>query len=163
LGEFLDAGAAEVVLPLLAIALVSLLFGLIRRHLASPPDSASPGPAAAFAALVCVALYTLGRILDPLLISLLARPEWFPETRWAAVGWFEWKLLGRPWAWGALPLSEHPNLAIVVHVIVWIGLWAAVRFVLEWLSTADLRWSAPTRDLPWFYPWVGAATTRRAD
>ncbi len=164
LAEFLDAGAAEVVMPLLAIALLALIGGLIRRWVAAAPDSPTPGPAAVGAALACVLTYAFGRLVDPLLASLLSRPAWFPEPRWAAVGWFEWKLLGRPWAWGALPLAEHPGLAILVHVVVWAALWVAVRFVLDWLGASGrLRWSEPTRDLPWYSRWVGSSTTRRAD
>jgi hypothetical protein len=163
LAELLDAGAAQIVLPLFLVTLTTLLIGLLRRRLAADPDAASPGPAAVAAALACVLLYALGRGLDPLLSSLLDRPAWFPEARWPAVGWFEWKLLGRPWAWGALPLAEHPGLAIVVHVVVWVALWAGLRLLLDWLSTGDLRWSAPTGDLPWYFRWVGSSTTRRAD
>jgi hypothetical protein len=164
--ELLDAGAAQVILPLLVVALLLLLGGLIRRQLFAPPNSPSAGPPAAAAALVCVGLYVVGRGLDPLLASLLRRPEWFPEELWANVGWFEWKLLGRPWIWGALPLSDHPALAILVHVVVWGVVWVAVRAVLEWIWSADLRWNSPDRDLghlPWYFPWVGSSTTRRAD
>ncbi|NVB40973.1 hypothetical protein G6O69_24245 [Pseudenhygromyxa sp. WMMC2535] len=163
LAEFLDAEAAQIVLPLLAIAFVSLIVGLIRRQLAAPPDSATPGPPAAAAALSCVALYLFGRLVDPLLTSLLTRPAWFPADSWAEVGWFEWKLLGRPWAWGALPLEHHPSLALLVHAVVWTGVWLVLRFGFEWLWAGPLRWSAPTRDLPWYFRWVGSSTTRRAD
>ena len=163
IAELLDAGAAQIVLPLFVMTLAAVLVGLIRRRLAAIPDAPTPGPAAVAAALACVLLYALGRAFDPLLSSLLARPVWFPEDRWADVGWFEWKLLGRPWAWGALPLADHPGLAIVVHVIVWVAAWAGLRFVLDWLWAGDLRWSAPTRDLPSYFRWVGSSTTRRAD
>jgi hypothetical protein len=163
IAEFLDAGAGKVVLPLFAIALLVLLVGLIRQRFSAAPDSATPGPAAIGAALACVLLYAFGRAVDPLLASLLARPEWFPADRWEAVGWFEWKLLGRPWAWGALPLRDHPGLAILVHTIVWVALWVGLRFVLDWIWASRLRWSAPTRDLPWYFRWVGSSTTRRAD
>ncbi|PRQ02820.1 hypothetical protein ENSA5_20850 [Enhygromyxa salina] len=112
---------------------------------------------------MCVALYLLGRALDPLLASLLHRPTWFPEAAWAEVGWFEWKLLGRPWAWGALPLAEHPGLALFVHVVVWAAVWALVRLLLDWIWAAGLRWSEPTRGLPGYFAWVGSSTTRRAD
>lgn len=163
IAEFLDAGAAKVVLPLLAAALSALLVSLIRRYLAAPPDSATPGPAAVGAALACVLLYTFGRAVDPLLASLLTQPEWFPTERWQHVGWFEWKLLGRPWAWGALPLRDHPGLAILVHAIVWGVLWSGIRLLLDRLWATRLRWSAPTRDLPGYFRWVGSSTTRRAD
>ncbi|HVH97573.1 MAG TPA: hypothetical protein VM869_02645, partial [Enhygromyxa sp.] len=163
IAEFLDAGAAMVVLPLLAIALLVLIASLIRHYVSGPRDSATPGPPAVGAALACVLLYTFGRAVDPLLASLLARPEWFPADRWDAVGWFEWKLLGRPWAWGALPLRDHPGLGIVVHTIVWVALWTGLRLVLDWIWASRLRWSEPTRDLPWYFRWVGSSTTRRAD
>ncbi|MCA9684784.1 MAG: hypothetical protein KC457_21545 [Myxococcales bacterium] len=163
LADFLNAGAARVVLPLLGLAALALLVGLLRRKLTAPPDSASPGPPAVAAAMACVFLYLFGRLLDPLLASLLTRPSWFPETSWGEVGWFEWKLLGRPWAWGALPLREHPGLAILVHAVVWAAIWVLLRFVLDWIWAAGLRWSAPTRDLPWYFRWVGSSTTRRAD
>ena len=163
IAEFLNAGAAQVVLPMFAIALTSLVAGLISRRLAAPPDSPSPGPTAAGAALLCVLIYCFGRLIDPLLASLLARPEWFPAERWAAVGWFEWKLLGRPWAWGALPLRDYPALSIIVHAIVWIAVWVGLRFLLEWIWAGELRWSEPTRDLPWYFRWVGSSTSRRAD
>src|SRR5262245_13439856 len=65
--ELLDAGAAQVILPLLVVALGVLLVGLIRRQLLAPPDSPSAGPPATAAALVCVGLYMFGRGLDPLL------------------------------------------------------------------------------------------------
>lgn len=166
--EFLDAGAGQIVLPLFGLAVVLLLTGLIRRRLAAPPDAASPGPPAVAAALSCVALYLFGRIVDPLLASLLRRPAWFPEAQWEAVGYFEWKLLGRPWLWGAAPLVEHPGLAILVHVLVWSGVYVVVRALLDWVGGSGvwgsgLAWSRPTRDLPWYYPWVGSSTTRRAD
>jgi hypothetical protein len=163
IADFLDAGAAQVILPVLALALILLIAWLIERRLAAPPDSASVGPSATAAALVCVGLYMFGRVMDPLLASLLRRPAWFPETTWPKVGWFEWKLLGRDWVWGALPLSEHPALAILVHVVVWGVVWSAVRFLLDWVWATNLRWSTPDRDLPWYFPWVGASTSRRAD
>lgn len=163
LAEFLDAGAAGVVIPLLMIALFALIVGLFRRQLTAPPDAPSPGPPAAAAAMICLGLYAFGRAIDPLMASLLSRPSWFPEDTWAQVGWFEWKLLGRPWAWGALPLEAHPGLALVVHAVVWGGLWFVLRFVLDWIWAAGLRWSAPTVDLPWYFRWVGSSTTRRAD
>jgi hypothetical protein len=163
IADFLDAGAAKVILPLLALALILLLAGLIQRRLAAPPNSPSAGPAATAAALVCVGLYMFGRALDPLLTSLLRRPTWFPEQSWADVGWFEWKLLGRDWVWGALPLSEHPALAVLVHVVVWAVIWALVRAMLDWIWAGNLRWNSPERDLPWYFPWVGSSTTRRAD
>src|SRR5690606_34868549 len=163
IAEFLDAGAAKVVLPLYGIAVVALLIALIRRRLAAEHDSATPGPAAVGAALACVLLYAFGRAVDPLLASLLARPGWFPAGRWGAVGWFQWKLRGRPWAWGALRLREHPGVAFLVHTIVWVALWFVLRFALEWIWASHLRWSAPTRDLPWYFRGVGSSTTRRAD
>jgi hypothetical protein len=163
LGSLLEAGASQVILPLLAIAGGLLLAALLRARIGAPPDSPTPGPTAAGAALICVGLYMFGRLVDPLLASLLTRPEWFPADRWAAVGWFEWKLLGRPWAWGALPLREHPSLAIVVHVVVWGALWLGLRFVLDWAWSSNLVWSAPTTNLPWYFRWVGSSTTRRAD
>ncbi|WP_146157743.1 hypothetical protein [Enhygromyxa salina] len=169
IAEFLDAGAARVVMPLVAIALVLLLAGLIRRRFAAPPDAPSPGPAAAAASLVCVGVYMFGRAVDPLLASLMRRPEWLAESAWAQIGWFEWKLLGRPWAWGALPLAEHPGLAILVHVFVWALAWSLIRFVLDWVWAAGLRWSEPrggpsrANQLPWYFAWVGSSTTRRAD
>jgi hypothetical protein len=163
IANFLDAGAAQVVLPLFTLALTLLIVGLIRRRLAAAPDTPSHGPPAVGASLVCVGLYLLGRVLDPLLSSLLHRPPWFPEAAWGEVRWFEWKLLGRPWAWGALPLSEHPGLAILVHVVTWGLVWLVVRFLLDWIWAGDLRFSEPKRDLPWYFPWVGSSTTRRAD
>ncbi|KIG12684.1 hypothetical protein DB30_01121 [Enhygromyxa salina] len=172
IAEFLDAGAARVVMPLVAIAALLLLVGLIRRRFAAPPDAPSPGPAAAAASLACVGIYALGRAVDPLLASLLHRPAWFSESAWAQIGWFEWKLLGRPWAWGALPLAQHPGLAILVHVVVWALVWSVLRFVLDWVWATGLRWSEPTggpprpgraNGLPWYFAWVGASTTRRAD
>jgi hypothetical protein len=163
IAEFLDAGAGKIVIPLIAIALLALLVGLLRSRFSAEHDSATPGPPAVGAALACVLLYMFGRAIDPLLASLLARPSWFPAESWEAVGWFEWKLLGRPWAWAALPLRDHPGLAILVHTIVWVALWAGIRFLLEWIWASRLRWSAPTRELPWYFRWVGSSTTRRAD
>jgi hypothetical protein len=163
IAEFLDAGAAQVILPVLALALVLLLASLIERALLASRDSPSAGPPAAAASLVCVGLYMFGRAIDPLLASLLRRPSWFPEQAWANVGWFEWKLLGRPWVWGALPLSEHPALAILVHLVVWALIWVLVRAALDRIWGANLRWSSPERELPWYFPWVGSSTTRRAD
>lgn len=163
IAEFLDAGAAAVILPVLALALLLLLASLIQRALLAPRDSPSAGPSATAAGMVCVGLYMFGRAMDPLLASLLRRPSWFPEASWTDVGWFEWRLLGRPWVWGALPLSHHPALAILVHVLVWALIWVLVRAVLDRIWTADLRWSSPERDLPSYFPWVGSSTTRRAD
>jgi hypothetical protein len=163
IADFLDAGAAQVILPVLALALLLLIASLIERQLVAPRDSPSAGPPATAAALVCVGLYVFGRAMDPLLASLLRRPLWFPEQLWTDVGWFEWKLLGRSWVWGALPLSEHPALAILVHLVVWAIIWVLARAVLDRIWGTDLRWSSPERDLPWYFPWVGSSTPRRAD
>jgi hypothetical protein len=163
IADLLDTAAPLVVGLLLIVALTTLLAALIRHHFAKSPDAASPGPSSVAAALGCALLYLFGRLLDPLLASLLARPSWFPADRWPDIGWFEWKLLGRPWAWGALPLDDHPGLALVVHAIVWFGVWVVIRFVLDVLWTHDQRWSKPEQGLAFYQRLVGASTTRRAD
>ncbi|MFV8755337.1 hypothetical protein ACNOYE_32705 [Nannocystaceae bacterium ST9] len=163
IADLLDTGAPLIVGLLLMIAMVALLAALLRRKLASSADAPTPGPSAVAAALACALIYVFGRLLDPLLASLLTRPSWFPEARWPEVGWFEWKLLGREWAWGALPLAEHPTLALIVHAIVWLVVWRVVRFVLDLLWTHDQRWSRPEQELAFYQRFVGSTTTRRAD
>lgn len=159
----LDLAAPLVVGLLLVLALVTLLGALIRHRIAKAPDSPSPGPSALAAALGCALLYLLGRLVDPLLAALLERPSWFPAADWPKVGWFEWKLLGRPWAYGALPMADHPALALVVHALAWLAAWWVLRVVFDLLWTREQRWSRPEHELAFYQRFVGASTTRRSD
>lgn len=166
LSEFL-AGLLDpdplLVLILFAGAVALLIAALVRQLIAAKPDSPSPGPTAVAASLICALLYGSGRLLDLLPASMMERPLWFPEDAWDRVGWLEWQLLDRPWAWGAMPLADHPTLALIIHVVVWAAVWLVASWILELIWVRNLRWSAPTRDLPWYYRWLGASTTRRAD
>lgn len=159
----LDLAAPLVVGLLLVLASSTLIGALIRHRFAKAPDSPSPGPSALAAALGCALLYLLGRLVDPLLAALLERPTWFPAADWPKVGWFEWKLLGRPWAFGALPLADHPALALFVHALAWLGTWWLLRLVLDLVWTHAQRWSRPEHELALYQRLVGASTTRRAD
>lgn len=163
IARLLDTAAPLIVGLLLLIAISTLLVALLRHKFGKRPDAPTPGPSAVAAALGCALLYLVGRMLDPLLASLLDRPEWFPVDRWPEVGWFEWKLLGWPWAWAALPLDDHPALALMVHAIVWVGVWWLIRVVLDMLWTHAQRWSRPEQELGFYQRFVGASTTRRAD
>ncbi len=162
IADLIDTGGSAIVVALLAVAFVTLLVALIRRRFAAA-DAASPGPSSVAAALGCLGLYLFGRALDPVLASLPERPAWFPEAKWEAVGFFEWRLLGRPWAWGALPLAEHPGVALIVHATVWLLAFLLLRFVIDLVWAGELRWSRPEHELPPYQRWVGASTTRRAD
>lgn len=163
IADLLDTAAPLIVGWLVMVALTALLVALIRRRFTSPADAPTPGPSSVAAALGCALLYLFGRMIDPLLASLLERPSWFPLDRWPAIGWFEWKLLGHRWAWGALPLADHPALALIVHAIGWIGVWLVIRFVLDLLWTHEQRWSKPEHALAFYQRLVGSSTTRRAD
>ena len=155
-------GAAQVVVALVAAALVALVLRWIRQRLR--PSPRSTGPTWAAAGLLCVALYLLARLVDPLLAGLLDRPAWFPAERWPEVGWFEWKLLGERALAPLLPLARLPALALLLHLALWGVLAWLSELLIRWLSGAnDLGWDAGPDDLPWFYRWVGASTARRAD
>ena len=155
-------GATQVVIAALALALVALLVRWIRQRLR--PDERGPGATWAAAALACVLLYALARLVDPLLASLLDRPAWFPAERWDDVGWFEWKALGEPALAPVLPLARIPSLALAAHLVLWGALAWLLQALLRWLGGAgDLTWDTPRGELPWFYRWVGASTARRAD
>lgn len=158
----LDIPASTVVPMLLSAAAALLVVGLLWRRLRAP-DSPSPGAAVTTSAFACVVLYTLGRVVDPLLRGFMHRPAWIPEDVWARVGWFEWRLLDRSWLWGAAPLADHTGFALLVHAAVWGAVFLAVLILLDVFSTGQLRFSEPRRDLPRYFPWVGASTTRRAD
>lgn len=162
IADLLDAAAPMVVGLLLTIAMATLIAALIRRKLGAA-DAPTPGPSAVAAALGCALVYLVGRMLDPLLAALLVRPSWFPVERWPEIGWFEWKLLGHPWAWGALPLANHPALGLIVHAIVWLAIWWVIRFVLDVIWTHQQRWSKPEHELAFYQRLVGASTTRRVD
>ncbi|MDH5492323.1 MAG: hypothetical protein OEY14_10250, partial [Myxococcales bacterium] len=70
----------------------TLLFRWVSRRLS--PGSATPAPSWVGAVLLAIAIYGLGRLIDPLLASQLeASPGGDPEL-WARVGFFELKLLG---------------------------------------------------------------------
>ncbi|MCA9663683.1 MAG: hypothetical protein KC486_35465, partial [Myxococcales bacterium] len=160
--EFLSAGAAKVALASIALALVVFVVRMIRAKLR--PQERAPGPTWVMAALLLVAVYLLVRAIDPLLATTLTRPAWMAEAAWAKVGFFEWKLLGRPGIALALPLADVPALALVLHIPLWASLLWMVELVLRWTSGAGaLRWTSPTSELPWFYRWVGASGPRRAD
>ncbi|HFE43933.1 MAG TPA: hypothetical protein ENJ18_00360 [Nannocystis exedens] len=89
------------------------------------------------------------------------------EAAWAKVGWFEWKLLGRPGIALALPLANVPALALALHVPLWLGLLWLFELILRWVygvrAGGSVGWHTARADLPWFYRWVGASTARRAD
>lgn len=162
LQELLHAATAPVVMLLVTAASVALGLAIANNVMTRKPGDRDPGPEWVVAGLCCIGLYLLGRALDPLLVTLLERPVWFPADRFDRVGWFEWRLLGRPMAWAVLPLADHPAVALVVHAAVWVVSLVLMRTVIAW--TYDLRrLSFADARVPWFFRWVGSTTAKRPD
>jgi hypothetical protein len=161
LQELLQAAATPVVMMLVTAASVVLGLALANAVMKRKPGDRDPGGEWVAAGLCCVALYLLGRALDPLLVTLLERPPWFPADRFERIGWFEWRLLGRPMAWAVLPLADHLAVALVVHTFVWTVTLVLVRTSIAWAY--DLRRVRFDDDVPWFFRWVGSSTARRPD
>jgi hypothetical protein len=162
LQELLQAAAAPVVMILVTLASMTLALALANNVMTRKAGARDPGGEWVAAGLCCIALYLLGRALDPLLVTLLERPEWFPAERFDRIGWFEWRLLGRPIAWAVLPLADHLAVALVVHAVFWVFTLVLVRTMFAWAY--DLRRIAfDDASVPWFFRWVGSSTARRPD
>ena len=162
LRELLQAAAAPVVMTIITVASIALGLAIANSVTTRKPGDRDPGAEWVAAALCCVGLYVLGRVLDPLLVTLLERPVWFPEERFARVGWFEWRLLGRPIAWAVLPLADHLAVALVVHAAVWLIALATIRLAIAWgYGLRHLGFAA--REVPWFFRLVGSTTAKRPD
>lgn len=133
---------------------------LMRR---SKTEVISPAPPWVAAILIALGLHLVALLVDPLLKQTTDKPSFVPDEAWAKIGFFEHWLLG-DWSWPLLPLSERPAAAITLHLVLWTTLVTFIRALLLWIhGSTPLRWNTPERVLPWYYRWVGASTTRRAD
>lgn len=157
-------GPARMVALGIALGVLAIALLVVARYARLVPGSGSPGPGVLAAALVVVGVYVVGRVIDPLLATTISRPEGIDPAVFARIGFFEWRLLGRPWSWPLLPLEDHPALGLALHAVVWPLLLLAVWRLLRRIARlADVRWDTPERSLPWFYRWVGATTAHGAD
>ena len=163
--DALRTGAGK--MAMVAIAVAAVLFAIRVIQARMRPTERAVGPAWVASALMITGLYCAVRAIDPLLAGLLDRPHWMAEAAWAKVGWFEWKLLGRPGIALALPLANVPALALALHVPLWLGLLWLLELILRWVygvrAGGSVGWHTARVDLPWFYRWTGASTARRAD
>lgn len=163
--EALRAGTGKIALASIALAAVVFAVGMLRAR--TRPTERAPGPTWVAAALLLLGTYLAIRAVDPLLATTLERPSWMAEAAWAKVGWFEWKLLGRPGVALALPLADIPALALVLHIPLWLCLLWVVELILRWVygvrPGGSVGWETKRAELPWFYRWVGSSTARRAD
>ncbi|MEZ4449962.1 MAG: hypothetical protein R3B09_10830 [Nannocystaceae bacterium] len=162
LGAILGQDSARIAILAAVAGLVLFLVRLLRAKM--KPGERAPGPSWVAAALILIGVYLFARLVDPLLATLLDRPHWIAAERWARIGWFEWKLLGRPGIAAALPLADHPGLALLVHLPLWGALLFLVSGALRFFyDVGSLTWETRTDALPWFYRWAGSSTVRRAD
>ncbi|MEM9193166.1 MAG: DEAD/DEAH box helicase, partial [Myxococcota bacterium] len=159
-------GATWIVTIWLGFFGAALLWATVLRFFRrlTPPGSGTI--AAGWVGCVGIALliYLLGIAVDPLLQTLLEQPAAIGDEKWNRIGFFEWKVLGGEWSWPVLPLTDFPQVGIVVHTVLWVGFILLIRIVLLWIYR-DLRvgWATRSETLPFYYRWVGSSTARRAD
>jgi hypothetical protein len=166
-------GATSILLPL-AVAFFTVFSALVVRRLIgrAPTKEGAPtrGPHWVLSSWCCVALYGLGRMIDPLMHGRLPRPAELDDATWERIGYFEWRLFGgSPLLRLLLPLADQPAIALVLHTVLWGTLFALLAYLLSHFGprlltrAGTLAFDQPEDDLPFYFRWIGATTARRAD
>ncbi len=153
-------GDTAVYLAVAVFTLVAVFAGwLSDLRGAEKSGLASRTPLLLFGWAILAVLYTVCRLIDVVMALLPARHAHLPPSMLVRTGFIERSLLGKSWTWVVMPLSDHPQLALFLHEVLWGSLLVIVYHALISFSNAgETRATMNRAGVPAHYRITGFST-----